>query len=106
MIDNKLSLRDTISRNQLFGLTCLLIGISQLPLGFILADISNQSLSLFVSGSGGWLLISVGINLLRGKGAFQSVHPDNERIEWLIAALSFLLAMGVIAATGITLSSY
>lgn len=102
-VDGNRSFRDILNRNQLYGLTCLLIGMSQLPLAFILADLSNQPLSLLVIGAGGWLLIGVGINLLQGGGAFQNGWTNNERVEWLMAAVLLLFSIGIVAAAGITL---
>lgn len=98
-------LRNAISRNKLYGLTSVLVGSSQLPLAFLLADLTNQSLAVFVIGSGGWLLIGLGINLLQGKRAFHTEWTDNERYRWLIAAVICLLAFVVVIATGLILLS-
>lgn len=94
------SARSIIHRNQLYGLTCLLVGMCQLPLAFVYADLPDQPLPLFVIGGGGWLLISAGVNLLQGEKAFQNGWTENERIEWLSAAGLVLLSLLVVAATG------
>lgn len=90
-------IRDRIDRAQLYGLACVLVGVSQLPLAFRLAD---HYVSVFVVGSGGWLLIATGINLLQGREAFANEWTENERIAWLLAAVMVLFAIGVVAAAG------
>jgi hypothetical protein len=83
----------------------MLVGVSQLPLAFVLAELSDEYLSLFVIGSGGWLLIGIGINLITGKDAFYNGWTDNERIQWYMAAGLFLLAIVVVVSSGLALLS-
>lgn len=99
------TIRESITRTQFHGLAAVLVGVGQLPLAFVLADLSDEYLSLFVIGSGGWLLIAIGINLLSGKEAFYNGWTDNERIEWFMAAGLFLLAIVVVVASGLALLS-
>lgn len=96
-------LRDTISRDQLIGMACTLIGVSQLPLAFELAALSNQYTAMFVIGSAGWLLIGIGINLLLGRAPFQTDWTDNPRAEWILAAVLVGQAIVVVLAAGATL---
>lgn len=93
-------LRGLISQSQLIGLACVLIGASQLPLAF---RVSEQSLVLFIMGCAGWLLIGIGVNLFRGKEGFEVGWSENDRIAWLNAAWTLLLALLVVAATGVIL---
>jgi len=95
-------LRDSVGQSQLVGLACVLIGASQLPLAFL---VSEQSLILFVMGCGGWLLISLGINLFRGNEAFESRWDSNERTAWLGAVCILLVGLFVVAATAVVLMS-
>jgi len=95
-------LRDSVGQSQLVGLACVLIGASQLPLAFL---VSEQSLVLFIMGSGGWLLISMGINLFLGNEAFESRWDSNERTAWLGAVCILLVGLFVVAATAVVLMS-
>ncbi|MFC6723694.1 hypothetical protein ACFQE1_04710 [Halobium palmae] len=93
-------LRDSIDQSQLTGLACVLVGASQLPLAFLVGE---QSLILFVMGCAGWMLIGLGVDLLRGKEAFETGWGESERIEWLSAAWVLLFALFVVAATAVVL---
>lgn len=78
----------------------MLIGVSQLPLAFL---VSEQSLVLFIMGCAGWLLIGIGVSLFRGKEGFEIDWNENDRIAWLNAAWTLLLALLIVAATGVSL---
>ncbi|MDS0293085.1 hypothetical protein [Halogeometricum luteum] len=93
-------LRGSVERSHLTGLTCVLVGASQLPLAFS----NERSLALFVTGSGGWLLISIGVNLFRGRGALDFEWTGSERAAWLGSAWLLLFGLLVVAATGAMLS--
>lgn len=95
-------LQRRIDRSQLTGLTTLLVGVSQLPLAFALAE---NHWALFVMGSGGWLLIGIGINLLQGREAFEIGWTDDDGIEWLVAAAMVGFALLVVAAAGAALAA-
>jgi hypothetical protein len=66
----------------------VLVGASQLPLAFLFG---GQSWTPFVAGSGGWLLISIGVNHLRGRRALEFEWTGSERAAWLGSAWLFLL---------------
>ena len=64
--------RDLIDQNHVTGIATMLIGIIQVLLGMAsLPSFSGHTVlfwsSLFLGG-GGWLLISIGFNVLRGRG--------------------------------------
>jgi hypothetical protein len=61
--------RDLIDRNQFDGFTAIIIGMSQVLLAL---TFPKGWLLPFVVVSGGFLLISIGINLLQGKEAFEN----------------------------------
>lgn len=80
------------------GVTCLLVGVAQLPLAFRVADLTGESTAMFVMGSGGWLLIGIGINLLRRRSAFEIGWTDSNRIAYLEAAFLIVLSILVVVA--------
>jgi hypothetical protein len=92
-------LRSSVGQSQLTGLACVLVGASQLPLAFV---VSEQSLVVFSMGSGGWLLISIGVNLLQGRDAFGGWGND-EQTSWLTAVGTLLFSLFVVVATGVVL---
>ena len=100
MSDGDHSLGNPINRNRLNGLATVFIGISQLPLAFIFMD---HWLSLFVIGSGGWLLIGIGVNVFRGREAFEIGWSGSDRVEWLNTAVIATYAIAVVAATVFTI---
>lgn len=69
-----------VTQERLNGLAALLIGVSQLPLAFVLADATGNDISLFIIGAGGWLLIGIGVNVFRGMEAFE---VDWSESEWV-----------------------
>ena len=101
MTQNRLyRLPGSIGQSHLNGLACVLVGVSQLPLAFLVGE---QSLVLFIMGCAGLMLASIGVNLLRGKEPFDIHWSENERIAWLSTALNFFWALLVVAATGVIL---
>jgi hypothetical protein len=97
--DDGRSLRDLADRNRLTGLATVLVGVSQLPIAFIAAESTGYDSLLFIVGASGWLLIGIGVNMLRGKEAFDDGWVDSERVEWLWTAVMFVIAVAVAAAT-------
>lgn len=97
---SKSRLRGSVGQSQLAGIACVLIGASQLPVAFV---VSEQSLVFFIMGSGGWLLIGIGVNLFRGKDAFELGWSNNKRISWLSAVWTLLFSLLVVGATGVVL---
>jgi hypothetical protein len=89
-----------INQSQLMGLATVFIGLSQLPMAIILANVTGHDSSLFVVGAGGWLLIGIGVNLFRGMEAFESKWGKNERLEWLSVTVTVVLALAVVAVSG------
>lgn len=79
------------------GLTCMLVGVAQLPLAFRVAEITGESAALFVMGSGGWLLIGIGINLFRRRAPFEITWTDSNRAELLQAVFLVVLSVIVVA---------
>jgi hypothetical protein len=92
-------LRGSVGQSQLTGLACVLIGASQLPLAFVVGE---QPLVFFVMGSGGWLLISIGVNLFRRRDALEGWGND-EQTSWLSAVGTLLFSLFVVVATGVVL---
>jgi hypothetical protein len=73
----------------------VLIGLCQLPIGILYRE---QALVLFITGSGGWLLISIGVNLFQGKEAIGG-WSDSERVAWLSTVGLLLFSLFVVVAT-------
>lgn len=94
--DGESRLRGSAERSRLSGLACVLVGVSQLPLAFL----GERSLAPFVIGSGGWLLIGIGVNLAGGRGALDFEWTGSERAAWLGSAWHFAFGLLVVAATG------
>lgn len=94
--DSESRLLESVRRSQLTGLACVFVGVSQLLLAFL----GERSLAPFVAGSGGWLLISIGVNLFRGRGALDFEWTNSERGAWLGSAWLFVFGLLVVAATG------
>ena len=103
--DGEHSPRGLIDRKRLTGLAVVLIGISQVLLGLSgLAESSWSGLTesswvIFVLGGGGWLLIGIGVNLLRGREAFDDGWIESRRVSWLNTTVMFVLAVGATAGT-------
>lgn len=94
-----------LNRARFIGLAVVLVGVSQLPIAFIAADATGHDGMLFVVGAGGWLLISIGVNLLRDRSAFDDGWTESERVEWLLAGVTFVSAVVIaVAAVFIVLS--
>jgi predicted membrane channel-forming protein YqfA (hemolysin III family) len=94
-------LRGPIDRSRLTGLGCVLVGLCQLPLANLYHE---QALALFITASGGWLLVGIGMNLFRGKEAFDFGWSDSERVAWLSTVLFLLFGLFVVVATATVLS--
>ena len=92
------SLRDLVNRNRLNGLATILIGVSQLPLAVMFADVTGYESSLFVIGCSGWLLIGVGVNVFRDRGPFELDWTESKRTAWLSTIVTCILAIVVAAA--------
>ena len=73
----------------------MFIGMGQLPLAFIFME---HSLSLFVIGSGSWLLIGIGVNVFRDREAFEIRWSGSKWVEWLNTAVLAMYAIAVVAA--------
>lgn len=98
------SLRDVVNRDHLNGLATILIGVSQLPLAFVLADSTGEEISLFAIGAGGWLLIGIGVNVFRGREAFELDWSKSERAAWLNTIMTCIFAVVVAAAAFLILA--
>jgi hypothetical protein len=98
-IDGGAAIRSAVAPAQMMGLACVLVGLSQLPLSFLLADLVGSSLPLFVIGGGGWLLIAIGVNMLRGRSPSEVEWTDSARAEWFLAVFDVLLSLFVVAAS-------
>lgn len=94
---SKSRLRGSVGQSQLAGIACVLIGVSQLPVAFVVGE---QPLVLFIIGSGGWLLIGIGVNIFRGREGSE-VWGNNERTSWLSAVWTLLFSLFVVVATGV-----
>ena len=100
VFDGNRSFDDLTNQSRLKGLAIVSIGISQLPLAFMLADVTGYNISIFVIGTGGWLLISIGVNVFRGKEVFEIGWSESEQVEWLSTVLMVIFAIAVVAAAG------
>ena len=92
------SLADVVSRNRLNGLAAIIIGLSQLPLAFMVADSTGYEISLFVIGAGGWLLVGIGVNVFRGMEAFEFDWSESNRVAWVSTIVTCLFATVVATA--------
>lgn len=86
-----------LDRTRLHGLFAVLVGLAQLPL--VLGLALGRSLSAFVVGSGGVLLVSVGTNLLRGRPAFYSRWRADGKPGAVSTAILAGLTVAVVAAS-------
>lgn len=91
--------RDLINRDRLNGLAAIVIGISQLPMAFVLADSTGFDISLYVIGVGGILLIAIGVNVFRGMEAFEVEWSDRVWVAWLDTTIRCIFAIVVAAGT-------
>lgn len=94
------ALRDLIVLQQVNGIVTLLLGVSQVLfimhfMGSSEPDVTTSSLPLFVLGGGGWALIGIGVNLFKGKEAFDGGWIESERVMWVWTIGSFIFALGV-----------
>jgi len=87
--------RSLLDQNQITGLATVFIGMSQLPLAFVFA---NHWASLFVVGSGGWLLIGIGVNVFRGREPFEVGWSRSRQVDWLNTVLLAIHAIAVVIA--------
>jgi hypothetical protein len=92
------SLRDSVNRDHLNGLAAILVGVSQLPLAVMFADVTGYESSLFVIGAGGFLLIAIGVNVFRGMGPFEVDWIESERVTQLSMIINLVIAVVVAAA--------
>ena len=90
------NLHDRIDRNQLNALATVLIGICQLPLAFIFTE---NWIPIFIIGSGGWLLIGIGVYMFQRKVAFDIRWFGGKWGAWLSTAVLAMYAIAVVAAT-------
>lgn len=90
------SFHNLIDRNRLTGLATILVGISQLPLAFMFAE---HWPSFFVIGSGGALLIRIGIHVFQGRGTFETGWGESEWVAWLSTVVLFIFAVAVATGT-------
>lgn len=97
--DGGAAIRSAVAPGQLIGLACVLVGLSQLPLSFLVADLAGNSLPLFVIGGAGWLLVGIGLDMLRGRRPFEVRRTDSTGAEWLQAVFFVLLSLFVVAAS-------
>ena len=89
---------ERFSQSQFHGVVTILVGISQFPLALVMAGVRT-----FVVLSGGILLVSVGLNLLRNKDAFTSAWQNNDRYGLLSNILLLLLTIAVVVASASTI---
>jgi hypothetical protein len=94
------SLRDLVNRERLNGLAAILVGVSQLPLAVMFADVTGYESSLFVIGAGGFLLMAIGANVFRGIGPFELDWTESERVARLSTIMTWIIAVAV-AATAV-----
>ncbi len=83
--------------DQFYGFLAVLVGLSQLPLALSFAP--RQSLRTFVVGSGGVLLVSIGINLFSGRAPFESGWSDDGVPGRTSAAVLTLVTLAVVVAS-------
>jgi hypothetical protein len=93
------SLRDWVDQDRLNGLATILIGMSQLPMAFVLADSTGFEIPLFVIVVGSVVLIAIGVNVFRGMEAFEVEWSESERVAWLDTVMRCMFAIVVTAAT-------
>jgi len=93
----------TVSRTQLHGLVALFVGASQAAVA--LAFTADRAPATFVVGSGGWLLVAIGINLLREGDAFRSDWNEDGELGWIATTLLVVIAVVVVVAAGVVLAS-
>jgi hypothetical protein len=105
--DDDHNYRDLIDQSHVIGLSTMLIGTAQVLLGMAgLTSFSGFTVSYWSSvflGGGGWLLIGIGINVFRGRGAFDDPWIKSERVEWLFSAIMLIGAVGLTAGAVFTL---
>lgn len=95
------TIADLIQEHQVFGITAMLMGLSQV---LYVLEIPRAGLwsswSIFVLGAGGWLLIGIGMNVFQGRNAFDGGWIDSGRVTWLWLVSILLLSIGVATTTG------
>jgi hypothetical protein len=77
----------------------LLVGISQMVVSVVALD----GLLTFLVGSGGGLLVSIGVNLIRNRPAFYNGWKENGEYGWVGLLTLTLLTACVLGATGLIL---
>lgn len=90
-----------IGQRQLFGVVAIVLGACQVALTFTL-----DGSQLLIVGSGGWLLIGIGSNLIRGRRVSYSDWNEDGKLGrvaivgltgfsiWVAATTAYLLVLG------------
>ena len=90
-----------IGQRQLFGVVAVVLGACQVALTFTL-----DGSQVLIVGSGGWLLIGIGSNLIRGRRASYSDWNEDGKLArvvilgltgfsiWVAATTAHLLVLG------------
>lgn len=82
---------------QYLGILTILVGVSQLPIAWSFAIDNNPW--MFVVGSGGWLLIGIGGNLLMGRHAFWSHWSQSSDLGKFSLITLTLLSIAVVISS-------
>lgn len=86
-----------VTQSQYLGLLVVLVGTSQLPIALGFATDNNQW--MLVVGSGGWLLIGIGINLMMGQRALWSDWNESGKHGMISLATLTLLTIAVVVSS-------
>jgi hypothetical protein len=79
------------------GISTLLIGLSEIPLAYVF--FAEQVLPRFVLISSGLLLTNIGLNLLRGRTAFENPwHADGKHGRIALAFFAIVTVAVVVAS--------
>ncbi|MDG5761871.1 hypothetical protein QA600_21345 [Natronococcus sp. A-GB1] len=83
-----------LDRKRFAGVVAVVLGACQVALTFTL----NGS-QLLIVGSGGWLLVAIGLNLVRGRTALESDWNEGGEPGWIAVVLLMGLSIWVVVAT-------
>lgn len=97
--------RQFIGRFRLAGFATVLVGLSQLPVAVLVADATGHDSLLLVIGGGGWLLVGIGVNILRGREAFETRRDGDGWWPWLSAIVTVIVAISVAVAAALLVLS-
>lgn len=93
-----------VDQKWFFGVISTCIGLSQLPVAYML--LPEHSPLAFVVGSGAWFLISIGINLLRDRAPFESDWHEDGAHGWFSLTVIALTTIAIVVSSVIGVLSW